>query len=87
MDRDLTPDAMAQEAADALIGQCVISLEQWVEQSPHPEWIDSQDFLSAWDQLAFLCDGCGWYCSTDELNNDEGGEVCEDCSEEGRDDN
>lgn len=35
---------------------------------------------AAFDEIAFLCDVCGWYCSVDELNNEDGDELCDDCA-------
>lgn len=34
------------------------------------------------DAAIFLCDNCGWWCETDELNNDTGDQFCNDCAEE-----
>lgn len=31
------------------------------------------------DAALFNCDQCGWWCSTDELNNLEGDQHCDDC--------
>ena len=35
--------------------------------------------LGTFDSEIFLCDQCGWWCSTDELNNLEGERHCDDC--------
>lgn len=33
------------------------------------------------DEIAFICDGCGWYCSVDELNDESGDQLCDECSD------
>lgn len=67
---------LAQEAADQLIGTAG-SLHD------NPEWDqDSKPFCIALDELCFCCDRCGWWCSSDELNNDTGEELCDDCNGE-----
>lgn len=64
-----------QELADRLIGtaeNCNV----------HEELGEDIAILSAFDALAFECDGCGWWCGTDELNNDDGRDLCDQCNEE-----
>lgn len=34
---------------------------------------------AAFDEIAFLCDGCNWYCSVDELHNESAEQLCDDC--------
>lgn len=36
----------------------------------------------AFDEIVFLCDGCGWYCDVDELNNEGADQRCDECNEE-----
>lgn len=69
-------DARAHEVAHDLIGTCK-SLHDVATQ----EEIDDHAFMSALNDLAFECDCCGWWASTEELNNDEGQEFDEMCDE------
>jgi hypothetical protein len=72
---------IADMVAEALIGQCIKDIEQALEDVKHPEILDDKEFLQLLDDRAFCCDGCGWWCSTDELNVDEdfGDQFCDDC--------
>lgn len=79
---ELTKSELAQNAADTLIGQCMTSIEIFMYESEHPEWIDDPEFLAAWDDLAFVCDGCGWTCGSDEANDNGSGFECDDCASE-----
>jgi len=39
--------------------------------------------IDTFDQLLFVCDGCSWWCSTDELNNLTDENLCDDCTNYG----
>lgn len=39
----------------------------------------TKDELDRIDEEIFLCHACGWWCSTDECNEDEGESLCDDC--------
>lgn len=74
-----TPDiaARAHQIADDLIGTCR-SQHEFMTQAE----IDDVDLQSVLHELMFECDCCGWWHSTEELNNDEGqeyGEMCDEC--------
>lgn len=50
------------------------------------EEIDNRALEAALNDLMFECDSCGWWCSTDELNNDGESiydEACDDCVRDG----
>lgn len=70
-------DARAQQVADDLIGTAR-SQHDFLSQQE----IDDPTLQSKLNDLCFECDCCGWWASTDELNNDEGqqyGEMCDEC--------
>ena len=75
------PDDRAHEIADHLIGTC---------QSIHGEVTDEEQddtvLMSELDELVFECEGCGWWCSTDELNNDGPRQLCDECNSEDHED-
>ncbi len=64
----------AEQIADALIGtpQSLLSVASYEE-------AENDGLMSELYTLAFECDRCGWWCSTDELNNETGEEFCDDC--------
>jgi hypothetical protein len=69
----------AQEVADDLIGTCR-SLHEFASQAE----ADDPNFMSELQLLAFECDCCGWWASTEELNHDEGqefDEMCDECAD------
>jgi hypothetical protein len=47
------------------------------------EELDSAEDLAEYDRLCFCCEVCGWYSSTDELNNDGPRDLCDQCNEKG----
>jgi hypothetical protein len=61
----------ASDLADELVGtarMCVVEEE-----------LDTSDQVDEFDMLAFVCQGCGWWCSTDELNNIGPRDLCDEC--------
>lgn len=67
--------------AGMLIGQCQVSMDQAIEEVTGEELVTCpHEFLLSIDERVFCCDGCGWYCSADELNNDSDEQLCEDCA-------
>lgn len=76
------PIARVKEIAQELIGSCQGSRcnleaeldELGVGRDAKPS--------AAFDEIAFLCDQCGWYHSADELNTETGESLCENCSDE-----
>lgn len=78
--------AFAVKVADRLIGQCMQDLDQVTEElgdelSIPLELRRSSEFSATIDDLCFCCDGCGWWCSTEELNNEGPEDLCDDCNE------
>ena len=43
---------------------------------------DASEIQDKLAELAFECDGCGWWCSVEELNNETSDELCDDCHRE-----
>lgn len=66
------------ELAEELIGTAAICVV--------PEMLETVEDVEAFDQLAFECDGCGWWCSTDELHNTTDDNLCDECTEESGED-
>jgi hypothetical protein len=64
----------AEEIAEQLIGT-----PQSLQSVATDEEVDNDGLMSELYTLAFECDRCGWWCSTDELNNETGEELCDDC--------
>lgn len=78
---------LADAVSSRLIGQCVIDLDQATEEEGDRlnipvETRQSASYLAAVDSLCFCCDGCGWWCSTEELHNETDQNLCDDCEEE-----
>lgn len=72
--------ALAQEIADDLIGT-----PQSLHDAMTDEQTDNSALMQAVYELAFECGCCGWWASTEELNNDEGqefDELCDECAKE-----
>lgn len=67
-----------QELAEELIGTCNSCVPD--------ERLETQADVVAFDALAFECDQCGWWCSTDELNNDGPCNLCDECEPDDEDD-
>lgn len=66
-----TPESLAEH----LIGTC--------SNFPIPQEVfQSEADLMAFDALAFVCDCCGWWCSTDELNNETSRDFCDQCKDD-----
>lgn len=75
------PIARIKEIATDLIGCCSgarVELEAELnELGVGTEAAPSEAF----DEIAFECAECGWYCSMDEANESGGGYVCDECAE------
>lgn len=71
-------DARAQDIADQLIGTCRSKHDAMTQ-----EEIDDPTLEAALNDLMFECDCCGWWASTEELNNDGElagyDEACDEC--------
>lgn len=67
-----------RELADDLIGTC--------STFPIPEEeLETLAELTEFESLAFCCQGCGWWCSTEELNNIGPRDLCDECHGESDD--
>ena len=66
---------------ERLEGQCLIDLEQAMEEEGVIHLLDDTDTLQQIDERIFQCEQCGWWCSTDELHDDSNEKTCEDCSD------
>lgn len=61
----------AEELAERIIGTCT---------SCNPcEELETEAELAEFDALTFECNVCGWWCSTDELNNEGHQNLCDEC--------
>lgn len=69
--------ALAEEAAHDLIGTCksIHELGPEIEAA-----MDDATFCSRLDELAFECTVCNWWCSEDELDDDQA-MVCAECTD------
>lgn len=66
----VSPEALADE----LVGTCATCVVE--------ERLATQADVEAFDNLAFLCECCGWWCATEELHNEGAQNLCEDCNED-----
>lgn len=76
----LSPELRAK--AEALIGSAGMGSEN------PDEWLAelSIEELREVDSIVFNCEGCNWWCSADECNEDDGW-YCDDCMKDrGHDD-
>lgn len=80
----MTADPLTREHYEAVhslvassIGQCSSNptdeLEKLIESWPTKAREAAREIL---DENVFYCDGCGWYCDTDERHV---GDLCDDC--------
>ncbi|UFK26708.1 hypothetical protein [Roseobacter phage RDJL6] len=68
---------LAAQLYDELVGTC----------DGMPEWVTEHDqeadILEVFDQDAFLCSACGWWCEMSEAEEGpDGDDVCSQCAEE-----
>ena len=63
-----------EELAERLVGTCVTCLVA--------EELETKEQLEQFDGLAFQCDQCGWWCAAEELHNEHGQSLCDECNEE-----
>ncbi len=86
------PRTLLEQVADAvvarLVDQCILFEEQAVEEESDRLGlpVDERKSLRLVEligQQVFWCDGCGWCCSTDELNNEGSEDLCDDCNDSG----
>ena len=65
----------AEEIADDLIGTA-----RSLHDAATDAEMDDYKLLEELYGLAFECDCCGWWASTEELNDDSGEELCDECN-------
>ncbi|AKQ75815.1 hypothetical protein FDH82_gp25 [Roseobacter phage RDJL Phi 2] len=68
---------LSSKLYDELVGTC----------DGMPDWVTDHeqeaDILEAFDQDAFLCAACGWWCEMGECEEGpDGDDVCSQCAEE-----
>ena len=74
----MTPEKLTrvQQAGEELAGTC-LNLTDVVSDLER----DDGAFMIELDNIVFECEGCGWWCRTDEeLNNESGEMLCNDCA-------
>lgn len=92
MNKPLGPVEAAEKIAEHLIGNAArppsyTLVGALIEHELPSGYAEDKIFLATFDQLCFLCEVCGWWCSTDELHNMDGvTEKCDDCTDETDDD-
>lgn len=73
--------ATLADVIEDLKGQCVFDLEYFCEERLLGELTTNE--LNVVDNEVFCCEGCGWWCSIDEMAvNASEGLYCDDCVEE-----
>lgn len=88
-DAEISPREAAERFADHVAGTASMSnIEDILEQLELPPYADNSEFLQELDDKVFECDGCGWWCRTEEANDAPNGcgYLCDDCNEEEDDD-
>lgn len=73
------PIACVKEIAQDLIGCCSGSRVELEKELDKLGVARQAEPSAAFDEIVFVCDGCGWYCAADELNTETGDSLCEDC--------
>lgn len=68
---DITPERLAEE----LVGSTHTLTED------ERKLLDESNFAETFDGLVFECEACGWWCSTDELNDQSPFRRCDDCED------
>lgn len=76
----LEPKEDAEEVADTLVGTC-LSLGQGLEMCGVDESaVDNEDFCSELDSRVFCCEGCGWWTPAEDLHDETGRMLCDECA-------
>lgn len=82
------PRTLIEQVADAvvarLVDQCTLFEEEAIEEESDRlglpiEERQSQHLRDLIGMDVFWCEGCGWCCSTEELNNETNEDLCDDC--------
>ena len=83
-----TTDEQLNKIAAELVGSCERTIQEVCESEgfpAHDDW--TKEDYEAFDQLAFCCAICGWWCSGDDHGSEEaedeaGNFVCSECGPE-----
>lgn len=67
-----------EHVVQRLEGQCMLTLETVLEDMGLAGRESDSDVCEQVDAAVFCCDGCGWWCLIEELND---GQLCDDCNE------
>lgn len=68
-----------QAVADRLVGTCMESVESACEDLGFD---DVDGILGELDDYIFECEGCGWWCDVEELNNTTDQNLCDECNDD-----
>lgn len=70
-------ETIADRVAEQLVGTSRCSLGEVIE-----GLFCNPEFCAAFDQVAFRCSGCDWWCEIGEMAYEDGSEqLCSDCSD------
>jgi hypothetical protein len=69
----------AQEIAEQLVGTAKSITEVCT-----PAEIENVELMAQVDEEITLCDVCGWYVETDDIDDSSGESLCTDCVEAGQ---
>jgi hypothetical protein len=70
------PSYKVQQLAAALLGTTGgTTLDEQIEELTTEE-------CEEFDDIVFNCERCNWWCSTEELNDETGMQLCDDCQAE-----
>lgn len=75
-------EAQLEAVVSRLEGQCVLSLEQVLEEMGLEGMENDADVCTQVDDRVFCCEGCDWWCLAEELNNDGDENLCDECNDE-----
>lgn len=75
-----------ETAVNRLEGQCMVTVEQALEEQNLAHLFDDPEVEAQIQEKVFLCEKCGWWAGTEELNNEGPQELCDQCHEEEEDD-
>jgi hypothetical protein len=70
-------DMVAEELRDTAGFLSGVLIRHAIEEMQH-----NTEFCDRLDELVFECDGCGWWTGVEELNDDTGDRLCNDCAED-----
>jgi hypothetical protein len=77
-----SPFERVQEIARDLIGCCQGARSELENELNELGVGTSKAESEAFDEVAFICDGCGWYADADELHNETERQLCDECADD-----